>query len=142
MNKTPKTAHMLNPWPMRFPSVWDELMDTNGVESTGSGLSVSVDEASVYVEAALPGISPNDIDVRLQEGTVTITAATPPLIKGRKYYRKTASIFNYNVVLPTGVEESEVPKAESKDGVLSLTFRKLAKAKAKKIAVTSSSQAN
>lgn len=137
MDTSPKKAHVLNPWPMRFPSVWDELMDANGAEGFGSGLSVSEDDTSVYVEAALPGIRPDAIDVSLHEGTVTVKGSNGHPIKGRKYYRKTTSVFNYSVALPVRVDEAEKPKAESRDGVLSLTFRKLAKGKVQKIIVKS-----
>ena len=135
MNKTPQTTLMINPWPMRFPSVWDELMDQDGVEGSGSGLSVSEDEKSVYVEAALPGIDPETVDISLEDGSVFITGEAEAAVEGRKYYRKTASSFNYSVVLPSEVDDTVEPKAESKNGVLWLTFSKVAKAKPKKITI-------
>jgi HSP20 family protein len=138
MKQSPQTTLMINPWPMRFPSVWDELMEKDGVEGSGSGLSVSEDEASVYVEAALPGIDPATVDISLEDGAVYITGQAEGAVEGRKYYRKTASEFNYSVVLPSEVDDTVEPKAESKNGILWLTFSKVPKAKAKKISIKTS----
>jgi HSP20 family protein len=135
MRHSPQATLMINPWPMRFPSVWDELMEKDGVEGSGSGLSVSEDEKSVYVEAALPGIDPATIDISLENGSVYITGQSESAVEGRKYYRKTASQFNYSVALPSEVDDTVEPKAESKHGVLWLTFSKVPKAKPKKITV-------
>ena len=135
MKQLPPTALMINSWPMRFPSLWDELVDQDGVAGSGNGLSVSEDEQSVYVEAALPGIDPATIDISLENGSVYITGQAESAVEGRKYYRKTASEFNYSVALPSEVDDTVEPKAESRYGVLWLTFNKVPKAKPKKITI-------
>lgn len=37
-----------------------------------NGLSMSEDDKNVYVEAALPGVAPKDIDITFEKGTLWI----------------------------------------------------------------------
>lgn len=55
----------------RWPSVWDDEEDWLA-ESGPSGLTVSEDEKNVYIEAAVPGLEPKDIEVNFHKGFLWI----------------------------------------------------------------------
>ena len=130
--------------PKRFFSVpsissfWDD--DENWLTAptmTNSGLSVSEDDKSVYVEAAVPGIDPDNIEVTYQDGYVWIHGETKEEEKDkkRKYYRQSAQSFSYRVAIPSDVDHNVEPEAVCKNGVMTVTFAKSQEAQPKKISV-------
>lgn len=105
--------------------------------SEQSGLSVSEDDNNVYVEAALPGIKPGEIELSFEKGVLWIKAEKKEEVqdKSRKYYRKSTGTFSYRVAVPGNVDESRQPEAVCKNGVLKVSFAKTKKTEAKKIPV-------
>jgi len=103
-------------------------------------MDVSEDEKEVKVTAELPGLGPDDIEVSITQGRLTI--------KGEKNFEDEKKKGNYHriersygsfqraVVLPTNVDESTV-EATYKDGVLQLIIPKIEKEKPVKIKVKS-----
>jgi HSP20 family protein len=86
----------------------------------------------VVVEAELPGVKKNDIDISMTENTVTIKASTRKEEKEEKgdYHRQEISTGYYSRTLPLPVAvEGEKAKAEFKDGMLTLTLPKAEQAK-------------
>ncbi len=123
-----------------FPSVkpWFDDEDwLTSLPSSSSGLSVSEDEKSVFIEAHMPGLKPEDIEVTFQKGELWIRGdrKEEEKDKGRKYYRYASSSYSYRVLIPGEVDDKAEPEAEYKDGVMSITFPKAAKVLPKKIAV-------
>ncbi len=122
-------------FPMLPVSSWlediEELLPTANLIN---GLSVSEDEKNIYVEAAVPGIDPKDIDVTFDKGVLTIRAQKTDEEKGKKYQRKATSTFLYRVQLPE-IEQKAEPAAAHKNGVTTVTFAKRSEAKPKKIVV-------
>lgn len=57
-------------FPRILPSIWDENDDWLSLPSTSapSGLSVSEDANHVYIEAQVPGIKPEDVEVTFDKG--------------------------------------------------------------------------
>ena len=101
-----------------------------------SGLSVSEDENHVFVEAALPGIKPDEIETTFDKGILWIKAEKKEGHDGtKKYYRKAASSFSYRVAIPGSIDENRHPEAVFKDGMITVTFEKTKKAEPKKIAI-------
>ncbi len=102
-----------------------------------SGLSVSEDENHVYVEAALPGLKPDEIEMTFDKGILWIKAEKKEERHDgtKKYYRKAASSFSYRVAIPGTVDENRHPEAVFKDGMITVTFEKTKKAEPKKIAI-------
>jgi HSP20 family protein len=94
-----------------------------------SGLSVYEDEKNFYVEAALPGLAPSEIEVSCDKGYVLIEGEKKEEEKEKKYYRKASSSFSYRIALPSSVDETEEPKAVMKNGIMKITFTKGKKAK-------------
>src|SRR3972149_974843 len=119
-----------------FPSLLEEMDEDLLLSTTTiSGLSISEDDKSVYVEAAVPGIDPKNVDVTFNKGILTITGERTEEEKKKKYYRKASSSFSYRVLVPGEIDTNKEPKAEAKNGVMVVTFTKIPESKPKKIAV-------
>lgn len=122
----------------RFPSissVWDDDVDW-AMPQSASGLSVSEDDKNVYIEAAVPGIDPNDVEVTFDKGALWIKGETKEEQKnGKKYYRKATSSFSYRVSVPGEIDQNTEPEATYKNGIMTVTFAKTPQAQPKKIPV-------
>jgi HSP20 family protein len=129
-------------WPSLFPAFWENLMGEMAdfsAEQPQTGLSVCEDKKNVYVEAALPGIKPNEIEVTLEKGILWIRGEKKEEEedKEKRYYRRASNSFSYKVALPGHVDEKQEPKATYKDGIMRITFNKSQQSQAKKITVKS-----
>ncbi|PWU23597.1 hypothetical protein C5B42_02430 [Candidatus Cerribacteria bacterium 'Amazon FNV 2010 28 9'] len=123
-------------WSMPSLSSMFDDDDWGFASNSPSGLSVSEDDKQVYVEAAVPGVDPKDVDITFEKGVVRITASTKQEEKdGRKIWKRSLSEFSYQFTIPGNVDVDEEPSAEVKNGIVHLTFTKSAKAQPKKIAV-------
>lgn len=123
-----------------FPSIRPWMDDEDWLTSlpnTPSGLSISEDDNHIYVEANVPGLKPEDINVTFQKGELWIQGdrKEEEKDKNRKYYRMASSSYSYRVVVPGEVDESQEPDATYNDGVMTVTFKKSIKTEPKKIAV-------
>ena len=107
---------------------------------TWPAIDVAEDENAITVRAEVPGCSAEDIDISVYGNTLTISGEKK--IKEEKkekgYYHVESSYgtFRREITLPTDVESDKVD-ATYKDGVLSITLPKAAKAKAVKVKVKS-----
>lgn len=110
----------------RFPSVWDDEDDLWTVSNQPSGLTVSEDEHSVFVEAAVPGIDPEKVEITFDKGVLWIKGQkeTEETNKNRKYYRKASSAFSYRVSVPGEIDQNKDPEAVCKNGVMKIVFAK------------------
>lgn len=129
---------------VRIPSMWDEddfdLMPT-APANTGN-ISLSEDDQHVYVDAAMPGINPDEIDITYDKGMLWIRGETTQedTDKKKKYYQRASNSFSYRITLPTDIDENTEPQASCDNGMLMLTFDKSKKAQPKKISVKGSSK--
>ncbi|SCC90849.1 Small heat shock protein C4 [Chlamydiales bacterium SCGC AG-110-P3] len=124
----------------RFPSLFDEengffsdLMKFSGE----SGLSICDDNGTVVVEAAVPGLKPDDIEISLDSGTLWVKGqkSEKEEDKKRKYYRKSSRSYSYCTSLPDTVDTEKDPKAQCEDGILKITFTKKKNTEPKKIKI-------
>ena len=124
---------------LRIPSLWNEDDEWLNTTAAPSGLSVSEDEKSVYVEAALPGLDPKNIEVTFQDGFVWIRGEEKEEEKerDRKYYRQATKSFSYRVAVPGEIDLSKEPDATHKNGVMKIKFEKSAKTQPKRIQIKS-----
>lgn len=122
---------------MRLPSFWNDEDDWMTTPSIPSGLSVSEDEKKVYVEAAVPGIDPKDVEITFQDGYLWIRGETKEeeKDKSRKYYRESSKSFSYRVAVPGDIDDKVDPEATSKNGIMTVTFAKSPKTTPKKIEI-------
>jgi HSP20 family protein len=94
--------------------------------SDQSGLSVYEDKNEVVVEAALPGMRQEDIEITMNEHVLQINANKQEKEedKKKKYYKKATSAYNYHLTLPSNVDEKGEPSAHFKNGVMQIRFKK------------------
>lgn len=121
--------------PNRLPSIFEE--DDWASFLPSSGLTISEDESKVYVEAAVPGLNPDDIEVTFDKGILWIrgSALEKEEDKHRKFYRRASSSFSYRVAVPGEIDDSAEPDAVYSNGVMRITFNKMPQTEPKKIAV-------
>ena len=127
---------------LSLPDFWDEDEEWLTSPSTQGGLSVYEDKNKVYIEAAVPGIDPKNVDVTFQDGYLWIRGETKEEEedKKKKYYRKASRSFSYRVAVPGDVDEDKEPEATYKHGVMTIVFAKSPKAQPKKIQVKTISE--
>ncbi len=120
--------------PIRTPSIFDDESDWASILPS-SGLTVSKDEKNVFIEAAMPGVEPDNIEVTVDKGMLWVrgTAQETEQDKNKKFYRKASSSFSYRVSVPGKIDESQEPDVVYKNGVLKVTFNKLAEVQPKKL---------
>lgn len=121
----------------RMPSIWDDDENWPLMTSGHSGISISEDNKNIYIEAQTPGINPEDVEVTFDKGVLYIRgeAKEEEADKKKKYYRKATSSFSYRVAIPGEVDPNTEPIAESKNGVMKITFAKSPQMQPKKIQV-------
>lgn len=129
--------HYLRP---RFPfSLFENVDDDWDFHefTSPTGLTVSEDDKHVYVEAALPGIKNDEIDMSFDKGVLWIKAEKKEETedKKKKYYRKAMSSFSYRIAVPGDIDEGKEPSAVCKNGVLKVTFQKSKGGTSKKISI-------
>ncbi len=103
-------------------------------------VDVREDADHLYVEAELPGFQKDEVDITLENQTLTISAERRQenrqekpgeyLLKERRFDR-----FLRSFTLPPTVDDRQV-EARLADGVLSITLNKREETKPRKIAVT------
>lgn len=124
-------------WRTRFPSVWDEE-DWDLAPVNSGGVTISEDAQNVYVEVAVPGIDPKDIEVTFDKGILWIKGETKEEEKGKKFYRKATSAFSYRVAVPGEIDNTKDYEATHKHGMIKVIFAKSPASQPKKITVKSS----
>lgn len=123
-----------------FPSLsFTDILDNDwlSIPSEKSGLTVYEDDKKVYVEASLPGIDPNDVDITYQDKYLWIRGETKneEENKKKKYYSKATSSFSYRVAIPGDIDVEKEPEATCKNGIMTISFTKSEKAQPKKIQI-------
>ena len=102
------------------------------------GVDVREDGDHLYVEAELPGFRKDDVDITLENQTLTIAAERKEeqeqkgdlLLHERRYHK-----FLRSFTLPPTVDEKSVD-AKLADGVLKITLNKREETKPRKISVS------
>lgn len=119
-------------WPTPF---W---MSDDGDERWSVPLDVREDGDELVVEASIPGMRPEEIEVEIEDGMLTIKGETKREYEEKKkdYLLKERSegSFYRSIRLPETVM-SEGATSSYKDGVLTVTMPKKAESKPKKITV-------
>jgi HSP20 family protein len=118
-----------------LPSLLDEEDWQSFLPS--SGLTVSEDDNNVYVEAAVPGIDPDKIEVTYDKGVLWVRGNQEQKEedKNKKFYRQASSSFSYRVAVPGNVDENAEPDAVCKNGVMKVVFKKVPETQPKKLNV-------
>lgn len=96
-------------------------------------------DGNIVLKAELPGIDPKDVDVRLENNTLTLSGErkVSDEVKQENYHRveRSYGAFTRSFTLPSVVDQEKI-KADYKDGVLKVTLPKREEAKPKQISVS------
>jgi HSP20 family protein len=116
-------------WPRtEFPTIFGEA----------PALDIYETEEQIKVEAPMPGMKPEEIEVTLTGNLLTIKGEhkSKEEVKEEQYYRREVryGAFKRIVVLPE-TADVEYPSTEFEDGVLTVSFPRLAKEEPKKLEV-------
>lgn len=101
-----------------------------------SGISVYEESNYVCVEASMPGLKPQNIEITFNKGTLWIKGKKEEDSKNKKFYQKAVSSFSYCIQVPGNIDESKQPEAIYKEGILLVKFAKNQETEPKKIPVT------
>ena len=114
--------------------------ENGGARLAPYGVDIREDQDHFYVEAELPGFKKDEVDVTLEDQTLTISAERRSekteekkgelLLNERRYTR-----FLRSFTLPPTVNDQTV-NAKLSDGVLTITLNKREETKPRKIAVS------
>lgn len=103
------------------------------------GLTVYDEKNNIVVEAHMPGLKPEEIEINLNKGVLWIKGEQKEekTDKEKKFYKKSTRSFAYTISLPDQIEEKQEPEASYKDGVLKIAFQKAKTSGSKKISIKS-----
>ena len=129
-----------NRWGM--PTIFDDdkwFSQWLDQDATTHGLDIFETDDSVVVEAQVPGIKEENIDINIEGNVLTIIARQEETEeqknKKKTIYKSTRQTsFNYSTNLPRIVDSSKT-EAEVQDGVLKITIPKSEEVKPKKIEI-------
>lgn len=119
---------------------WPRLLDLGypgGLEKGFPKVDIIDHDNEIEVQAALPGVKKEDLDVSINNQTITIRASTKEEKKEEgKYFRReiTRGEFQRTLSLPENVDNEHVA-ASFKDGILKVTIPKTEKSKRKSIEI-------
>ena len=103
-----------------------------------SGLSIYEDEKTVTIEASLPGLSTEQIEITFEKGTLWVKGNKKEgqQDKERNYYRQSSRSYSYRVAVPGHIDETKEPTAQYQDGLVIVKFAKLEQKQPKKIPIS------
>jgi len=115
-----------------------------GAGDQGIAIDVRTTPESLFVEAALPGVKPEDVDISLLGDTLTISGRTSEEKSseedGYSYREIRRGSFSRTLTLPRGVK-SEAAEASFDNGLLRLSFPKAEEAKPRQIKISPTTEA-
>lgn len=136
----------VNPASSLFPrslvdDLFNQFVDSGNSqlsESTNAAMDVAETDQSFEVKMDLPGVQADDIDVQVDNNTLTVrgqrTEENEEHDENKQFHRveRYSGAFARSLVLPSSINEDETA-AEFKDGVLTIVIPKTDDAKPRKI---------
>lgn len=133
---------------MTLRQAMDHLFDDNfrpsrwlsgGLDGPALPLDVTTDADRLTIEAALPGMKPEDVDITVENGTVTISGKTGEERKAEEGSYVLQEIrrgsFSRSVTLPNGLEPDKA-SATFENGILRLEIPKAEQVKPRQIRIS------
>lgn len=112
---------------------------SGGIDGPALPLDVTTNDDRLTIEAALPGIKPDDVDITVENNTVTISGRTAEERKAEEGSYVVQEIrrgsFSRSVTLPNGLEPDKAT-ATFEHGILRLEFPKAEQLKPRQIKIS------
>ena len=112
---------------------------SGGIDGPGFPLDVTTDADKLTIEAALPGVAPEDVDITIENSTVKISGKTATERSAEEGSYLVQEIrrgaFSRTVTLPTGLEADKAA-ATFENGVLRLEIPKAEQVKPRQIKIS------
>jgi HSP20 family protein len=130
---------IFNEWSART-SRWSPMSQLlNGTGGYYPSLQMCDDDEAVFVEAVIPGVDPESLDLSVERNILTLSGEKPQRFgedEPKAFHRKErfAGKFTRRMRLPAEVDAEQV-RAEYANGVLKVKLPKAAKAKARQISI-------
>ncbi len=119
-------------------SLLDEIDNVLSLPQTQvNPISISEDDKHVHIEAALPGVDQEDMEITFDKGMLWIRGEVreDEEDKKRKFYRHATQAFSYRIAVPGNIDPNAPVEAEYRNGVIHITFPKSASNMPQKITV-------
>lgn len=118
-------------WFGTAPSPWSE----SGLEGWAPAVDILEDDKAITIKVELPEVDKRDIEVNVQDDVLTVRGERKLEKEEKKdHYRRierSYGSFSRSFTLPDHVDQKTI-SAESKDGILRITLRKIEPSKPKK----------
>jgi HSP20 family protein len=123
-----------------FPNLWKDLEQYQNI-GKDQGLTIYDENNNIVVEASLPGLKSDEIEINMSKGVLWIKGEKRVVKEdeNKKYYKKSLQSFSYSVALPDQIDENKEPDATYKDGILKINFQKAKSSEAKRITIKNGS---
>lgn len=116
-----------------------------GAAETRLPLDITSSEDAIMIDAALPGIRPQDVDITVHQDTLTISVKEPEqqvTHEGERVYREVRrSSGSRTLTLPSGLDVDGA-EATFENGMLHLSIPRAEQAKPRQIAISQVSDGN
>lgn len=117
-----------------LPSIWDHddfFLDF----PSSSGLSIYEDEGGFFVEAPVPGLLEEEINISIDKNTLFIEGEKKEEKKDVTFHRKLKTSYSYSLLLPSHIDLGKEPNATFENGIVKIRFDKTEKSSSKKIPI-------
>ena len=128
---------------VRPPGAWS----AGASEASPLALDVSTSNDALVIEAALPGVRPDDVDITVEDGTLTIRGQSRTGRQDREaesgylVQEIRRGEFSRSVSLPAGLEPDRA-EATFEDGILTLRIPRAEQVKPRQIRINPTSSSN
>jgi len=104
----------------------NDCCSTSCCEDSYDGLSISEDKERLFIDAQLPGVKPEDVEVTIdpKERKLLIQGKPKAARENVQYHIKNVGNHCYKIPLSSEVDIKSMVEAVSKDGILSITLSK------------------
>lgn|SRR3989344_7969112 len=110
--------------------LWMDEFDDSSMQR---GLKLREDEKNIYLEAVVAGVDPDNVNVDIEDGVVTVKAEKKMEEKKKGEYKSSSYNYYYSCALSGG--QWDKASAEVNHGVLELTIPKTEASRPRRISV-------
>lgn len=131
-----------NPFGETFNTLWSQSVNSGGTVARPIPLDVYATDDQVVIVAAVPGMHPDDLELTVQQNTVTLSGQVPSVtesedVKGASWYihELPSGTYRRSLTLPFPVDADQA-NATFEHGILRVVLPKTESAKPKRIAIS------